>query len=393
MMSAELKRLIKNLPKDSLEAYFTKFHADVVDDFDWSVEEKTVKKSLKEICFELIGDPFALMNARAERIDTLTDELGQSMLFHSVDDEEVEEYSKLENEYDRAAWLFLKDDDRFSQVEDSYYVDTRRHGRMYDGFIGPKNVSVQFDGDPLKVFKAKVLELYRAAGNIKVEHYKRMRPEGEDQEIEVIQIMVYREDLPIMVRTFEEKELVTRTFKPVKEFALTYEPKEGVIEVVTEHSDKRKDVALIFSETLLKSPIKGEKIPLKQYSIQKLLNPVELSFDPSDGIASVKVTRLKVARPNSNNTVTLDVSAKENARIYDISKDYFGENDPLKTGFRLKEVRISIKFKPDSDNRRGITIHVNIGEPNRCNLKDKSQKERLIGEKYLKQWELVETIG
>ena len=392
-MSTELKRIIKNLSKNSLEAYFTKFHANLVEEFDWEVEEKVVKNSLKEICLGLVGEPFALMNVCAERIDTLTDELGQSMLFNAIDNEEVEEYSKLENEYERAAWLFLKDDDRFAQVEDSYYVDIRRHGRMYDGFIGPKNVSVQFDGEPLKVFQEKVLELYRAAGNIKVEHYKRMRPDGEDQEVEIIQIMVYREDLPIMMRAFEEQELITKTFKPVKEFALTYEPKEGVIEVVTERSAKRKDVALIFAETLLKSPIKGEKIPLKQYSIQKLLNPVELSFDPSDGIASVKVTRLKVARPNSNNTVTLDVSAKENAKIYDISKDYFGENDPLKTGFRLREVRISIKFKPDNDNKRGITIHVNIGEPNRCNLKDKSQKERLIGEKYLKLWELVETIG
>jgi hypothetical protein len=392
-MSAELKRLIKNLPKKSLEAYFAKFHADLVDDFDWSEDEKAVKKSLKEICLALIGEPFALMNARAERIDALTGELGQSMLFREIKDSEIEEYSSLENAYDRATWLFLKNDSRFTFVEDSYYVDVRRNTRMYDGFVGPKNIDVLFEDTALAAFKTRILELFRVSGNIKVEHYKRTRPDSEDCEIEIIQIMVYREDLPSVMREFEGETLVDRLYKPVKDFALTYDPDDGAIEVVAEGSKEREKVALIFSETLLKSPIKGEKIPLKQYKIQKLLNPVELSVDPSDNIESAKVTMLRVARPNRNNTVTLDVSAKEESKIYAISNEYFGENDPLKNGFKLLEARISIKFKPDDESRRGKVIHVNIGEPNRCNLKSKSQKEKLIGEKYLKEWDLVQTIG
>lgn len=391
-MSAELKRLIKNLPKKSLESYFTKFHADIVGELDWSEDENTVKKALKEICLALVGEPFALMSAHAERIDALTDELGKSMLSHAIEDDEIEEYWKLGNEYDRSLWLFLKDINRFSKVEDSYYVDTRRHGRMYNGFTGPKNLPVLLDGNPLESFKAKVLELFRAAGNIKVEHYKRVRPESEDEEVEIIQIMVYREDLPSTMRAFEGEELVTKAYKPVKEFALTYDPEDGAIEVVAEGSSERKKVALIFAETLLKSPINGEKIPLKKYKIQQLLNPVELSVDPKDNIEFAKVTMLKVARPNRNNTVTLDVSTKEESKIYDISNEYFGENDPLKSGFKLLEVRISIRFKPDDESRRGKVIHVNIGEPNRCNLKSKSQKEKLIGEKYLKEWDLVQTI-
>lgn len=392
-MSAALKRIIKNLPKKSLEAYFTKFHSDIVGKIDWSEDENTVKKALKEICLALVGEPFALMNAHAERIDALTDELGKSMLSHAIEDDEIEEYWKLDNEYDRSLWLFLKDINRFVKVEDSYYVDTRRHGQMYDGFTGPKNLPVLLDGNPLEAFKTKVLELFRAVGNIKVEYYKRVRPESEDQEVEIIQIMVYREDLPSMMRAFEGEELITKAYRPVKEFALTYDPEDGAIEVVAEGSQERKKVALIFAETLLQSPIKGEKIPLKQYKIQKLLNPVELSVDPADNIESAKVTMLKVARPNRNNTVTLDVSTKEESKIYDISNEYFGENDPLKNGFKLLEARISIKFKPDDESRRGKVIHVNIGEPNRCNLKSKSQKEKLIGEKYLKEWDLVQTIG
>ena len=44
------------------------------------------------------------------------------------------------------------------------------------------------------------------------------------------------------------------------------------------------------------------------------------------------------------------------------------------------------------ESRRGKVLHVTIREPNGCNLKSKSQKEKLIGEKYLERWELVETV-
>ena len=101
---------------------------------------------------------------------------------------------------------------------------------------------------------------------------------------------------------------------------------------------------------------------------------------------------LKVARPNSNNSVTLDVAAREERSIYDLSKDYFGDNDPLKSGFKLKQVRISIKFMPDDESRRGKILHVKIREPNGCDLKSKFYKEKLIGDKYLDKWGLVKTI-
>jgi hypothetical protein len=143
---------------------------------------------------------------------------------------------------------------------------------------------------------------------------------------------------------------------------------------------------------LLKSAFEGEKIPLKRYKIQSLLKERKLSVDSEDGIESVDVTMLKVARPNSNNTITLDVNAKEEDSIYKVSKKYFGDNDPLKSGFKLKQVRISIKFLPDGENKRGKILHVKIREPHSCDLKSKSQKEQLIGDKYLEKWELVETI-
>ncbi len=391
-MNSEISRLIKNTPVASLKRYFESVHYDLVEKFNWKSDEKSISKSLLDITKTITDQKLALLKSDAERITALTDELGQSILKHSIFDDEIEEYYQLENEYDRVLWLFLKDPNRFKQVEDCWYTDAGRNGRMWDAFIGPKEIEVSQDESDILAFKNKILELFRADGKIQIDIYERTRAESEDNQIELIQVMVYREDLPSTQLAFEEESLISKIVRPVKEVALTYEPESGYIEIVAEGKEHRKTITKLFSENLLQSPIDGKKIPLKQYDIQKLLNPVVLSFDPEDGIESVKVTLLKVNPPNSNNSVTLDVTMKEERSIYKLSKEYFGNNDPLKSGFRLNQVRISIKFMPDQESRRGKILHVKIREPNGCDLKSKSQKEKLIGDKYLDRWELVKTL-
>jgi hypothetical protein len=391
-MSTNISKFINNTPVKALQNYFEAVCNDLIVDIDWKADEKSIRKLLISIADSLTGESLALLKSDTERVNALTDELGQSILKHSIFDEEIKEYYQLENEHERVLWLFLKDSNRFRQVEDCWYTDTGRNGRMWDAFIGPQEIEVSKDENDISAFKDKILELFRADGKIQVDIYERTRAESEDNQIELIQVMVYREDLPSTQLAFEEENLVSKIIRQVKEVALTYEPKSGYIEVVVEGKENRKSIPKIFSEVLLKSPIEGEKIPLKRYNIQSLLKQRTLSFDTVDGIESVDVTMLKVSRPNSYNTVTLDVSTKEESSIYEISKEYFGDNDPLKSGFKLKQVRISIKFMPDDERRRGKILHVKIREPNGCDLKSKSQKEKLVGDKYLEKWGLVEKL-
>ncbi len=391
-MSSEITKFLKKTPVNSLQKYFELVHGELVADIEWDEAERSIRKSLLSLADDLSGEILAILKSDAERINSLTDELGQNILKHSVTDDELEDYYKLENEHDRVLWLFLKDSIRFRQVEDSWYTDTGRNGRMWDAFIGPKGLSVSDRPEDIAAFKKKIMELFRTAGKIQVDIYERARTDSEDNQIELIQIMVYREDLPSTQLAFDEDTLISMIVRPVKEVALTYEPDTGQIEIVVEGKESRKAIPKIFSEILLKFQIDGQQIPLKYYNIQSLLKERALSVDPEDGIEYVNVTMLKVAPPNSYNTVTLDVATKEERSIYDVSKDYFGDNDPLKSGFTLKQARISIKFMPDAESSRGKVLHVKIREPNGCDLKSKSQKEKLIGDKYLAKWGLVETI-
>ena len=394
-MVSDISRLVKNTPVKSLKKFFNVVHKELIKDVGWKKQDELVRKSILEIVEELDGEGLSTLNFNAERINSLTDQLGQNILKHFVNDDELDRYHQLKNEHDRALWFFLEDQARFRQVEDSWYADTKRQGRMWNGYSGPKNVEISKNPVHKDSFQENLMKEYRAVGNIKVDIYERKRPrpygegaeDSEEEEIDIIQIMVYREDLPTTHLAFEKSDLVPKIFRTVKEVAITYCPDSGEIEVVSEGD--RDAIVKIFSETLLQAEIKGERVPLKQYDISKLLRTMAFSHDAEDYIEWVKVTMLKVGPYDNNNNVTLDVSTKEQKEIYEVSKEYFDENDPLQSGFRLKQARISIRFFPDEENRRGKTLHVKLSEPNGCDLKSKSQKERLIGEKYLERWGLV----
>lgn len=391
-MDKDVRTLIKNAPVTALRSLSVSEYSQIGVTVDWDADAPSVRKAMLSAASKLNGEALGTLRTSAQRLNALTDELGQSILRNVVHDDELQKYYELENEHDRVIWLFLADRRRFREVEHWWYVDTNRQSRIWDAFEGPSGLEPSQEADHLEEFKQNVLEQFRSAGKVKVEIYTRENSEEDDQPNETIQVLVYREALPTTQLEFEDDDVVSKVVRQVREVALTYQPKTGCIEIVAEGKENRKAVAKIFAQTLLKSPISGENIPLKQYEIQKLLKATILSTDPEDGIEFAKVTLLKVARLNSANSVTLQVSPKEDRTIYEIAEAYFGEHNPLQSGFSLKAARISVRFRPDDQDPRGRMLHVNIRDPNGCDLKEKTQKERVIGDKYLREWGIVKTI-
>ena len=340
----------------------------------------------------LSDEDLVLLNSNAERINEMTDEVGQTALLSVISDEGFVEYENLKNEYDRALYVFLRDQDVFRRAEEIRYTDHYRKGRMWGGFIGPKNIPVSRDLLDVESFKQKVIEYFRINGKIKIEIFDRKKPYGENQELNIVQIMVYREGLPESYIALEDDDLVSKSFKRVFEMGLTYEPTSGNIEVIANSKEIREEMARAFSRTLLQTEIEGETVPLKQYDISKLLHPFDFPTDPDDGIESVKVMMLKLKPYDNNNKITLEVTTKESRTIHDVSQDWFNSHDPLRSSFLLAQVKIVIKFIPDVENRRGKVVPVKISWPNGCDLKDKTAKERLIGDKYLRRWGLLEEV-
>ncbi len=77
--------------------------------------------------------------------------------------------------------------------------------------------------------------------------------------------------------------------------------------------------------------------------------------------------------------------------LYEYADEHQGDRSPLKTGcFFPTQAKISIRFHPENGAKRGKVLPVKISMPNGCDLRSRTDRERLIGEKYLKRWGLLE---
>jgi hypothetical protein len=61
--------------------------------------------------------------------------------------------------------------------------------------------------------------------------------------------------------------------------------------------------------------------------------------------------------------------------------------------FTPTQAQLSIRFYPENGSNRRKVLPVKITMPNGCDLRSRTERERLIGEKYLKRWGLLEEIA
>ncbi len=385
-----LARFIRNTPVPDLRNYFVFREVDFPESMNWDEETNNVTKPLLRIVNELSDIEQARLRLDAERIDRMSDEIGQRAILALAPDRDL--IVSLENAYARTLWLFINEPDLFRRAEEACFVDHARRGRTWDGFSGPKELAVSETPENMAALAEKVRGHFREGEKIKVDVFKRVRPGLDGEEYELVQVTIYREGLPNSFLVFEGDELERLVHKPVFEIALTYEPDNGVIEVIAKEKAGRAELAKIFAETLLEQKISGERIPLRHYDLSGLARPHDFPTDPEDGIESVVIRMLKLNPMDGSAFVTIEPRGESGETIYEASRRLFSERDPFANDYGVVRARISIRFRSDSVNPRGKTLTFNLSGPNGCDLKGKTEKERLIGEKYLVRWGLAEDL-
>ena len=143
------------------------------------------------------------------------------------------------------------------------------------------------------------------------------------------------------------------------------------------------------ADTLLQSPITGEKIPLKQYDYQSLaaLRNFDLSGEP---VAFVKVVELGYAAGNGR-SLLVKIWAKDVDDIYAAARSLIGPAFDFRD-HHLNYAKLSIKLKKVGKDR-ARTITVILRDDNKCNIKTKREKDRALCDRLLAKWHLVKEIG
>ena len=332
-----------------------------------------------------------------ERVHELTDEVGQNALLGAATDRQalIDAFVDMESVNERSLWVFLDDITAFERAEDNKYVDFGRQSRLWDGFVTIASADVCRDQAAKDGFIAALRDHYTprdgSGRNIKIEIFDRARRES-DGFVELVQVMIYLEGLPISSLEFENGDLSRRLQRPAVEVAFTYAPESGEMDVVAKGGrDERKDLARLFLQHLLETDLDPEQIPLRVYNLDSLRSPRAYPTDPEDGIRNVRVRRLRL-RPYAGNggRIIVETDGRSEESIYDLADEWFGSQNPLHNGFRVNQARMSIEFHPVNGRRRGKVVTFDLSYPNGCSLKDRTEQERRISEKYLAQWGLVE---
>ncbi len=384
---ASVTTFIRNTPVASLRSYFDITGLQLPTLLNWDADAPDVIRPLLQAVDQMEEESKARITVDADRVSSMADDAGETALYSVV--ENRTDLDVLANGHDRALWMFLNRDLLFRHAEEVRYTDERRRGRSWDGFEAQPNLLVRQDPIALDAFKAALRERF-ASNNVHVDIFRRIRPTFDGEDCELVQITIYREGRLDDFLAFDNGDLVRRARRPVFEAAMTYEPDTGVIEVVANDRESREEMVRFMARDLLGIEFDSKKVPLRTYDLGVLLQPCEFSTDLEDGIDTVEIRQLRLMPIDTvTERVTLECLSKADRTIWDMAADRLGTGNPLGGGWIVTQAKLVIKFQPRGESRRGRTLPLTITMPHGCNLKDRTEQEQLIGEKYLRRWGIL----
>ena len=387
---ASVTSFIRNTPVGTLKAYFDRCGIALPPTVIWSASEPDVARALLHALDEIDNAGRVRVVNDFERVAAIADEPGQAALDSVVRDRA--QLDGLRNSNDRALWVFLNQPAEFRHAEEVRFTDERRRGRMWDGFVCAPNLALHRDMIALGSFKQGVRKLFESE-NVHVDVFDRYRTTFDGEDFEVAQVTVYSEEPTDDSLEFENGELVHRPRRPVLEASLTYEPNPGVIEVVARERERREELVRLLARDLLDVEFAEERLPRRRYDLSVLLRPCTFATNPEDGIESVRVNQLRLMPIDSvGERATLECTGQASRTIWEMARERFGGASPLLGGWVVTQAKLTIRFHPDAGARRGRTLPLTITMPHGCDLKDRTERERVVGSKYLRHWGILRDV-
>ena len=391
-----LSKLLGHLPP----AVFSEFMAS---EFGLAMPELKAKQAKREqrAAMEKLLSALAVserqpMEEVAERVVLLSDGAGQDVIegFRDdiFDDADREIFGAIRNQYERALWLYLHEPGVFKEALDARQADVFRQSPLcYSGFMAPKGLSIKDDEASRVEFHQTVAEhLGCAVDAVAVQIFKRLRPDTQTgDDVDLYQISIHHNRPPEIIDCVQASELIAQEVIRAVSSYVTYEPAHGHLEVLSKNTEGREMLARIAADTLLQSPISGEKVPIKQYDYQSLAAP--RNFDlAGENVAFVKVVELGCAASNRRSLV-VKIWSTDPDDIHTAARALVSPTFDFRQHF-LNYAKLSIRLKKIG-NERARTIIVILREGNKCNIKTKREKDRALCDRLLTHWHLVKEIG
>jgi len=393
-MSYSYRRFLRNLPirSELLQAFLAQRDFDSGAAFDADAEEARIARLLAE---RIAGYESASVRDRViadlGRIAQLADEAGSRQIrtVCGGHDAYTAVFNQLETPEERALWLHEHHPDQFEAALEARFFDQQ----------SIKASSTRHD---LKVRRPvdRSAEARQALELAISEFYRKKQGSGQSCEVEIIdrhlegtvQVTVYVQDLSNHRVEFDEGRLRRRRSFPAIELALNYSPKTGCADTVAKGGKEfHKQLASAFSEHLLHHQVAPERIRQKTYPLNNLRYGVTL-FDPENlGLECVRLKSITVWDPDTRFKVSFSETGRNNRQSVERQiKQLFPLENPLLRSPVVIAAQIGLHFFPEAGKQRGRSLTLEFGRQGQSNFDRFDEKDRLLIERLMVEWGLVD---
>ncbi|MGI9283279.1 MAG: hypothetical protein ACR2PX_27115 [Endozoicomonas sp.] len=317
----------------------------------------------------------------ANRIVGLASEVGQRVMSDRS-------HNTTSNPYDNALRLLAANESDFRKAEEIRYVEYHRgHGRMWDGYYLTTPVPLDKDVD-LTDFVQK-LRAHFNNDKLVVRRQKRQRHSDHHALVTVLQFIIYREGLPVSFEVLDEegKDVILETIHPAREYAVTYEPETGVIELYADQKAIRDVLKQTFCEAVLDQEDSPEKLKLRPVNLEifRQRPNFEDSFELKFGIKEAVVKEIDT-QVSPGQGITVYKATPRKAFRSDAYQNLDDNGVSLEDSRKYKIRSVTLAFHCEAtDDLPEETIVVRLSAPNSCSLRDLSQRERYLNHDLLVQ--------
>ena len=398
-MAFHPRKVLAHLSMLSLKTYLESSAPRLSALVDWQGSDAEVRKRIEQLLLADAAEPDIVL-ASLQRVFQLGGSRGDRAMVAAcgADIALRQELSARANSHERALWLLTQQPELFERAEGICESDHRYGGRSWSGFVGPRDAWPDLAGESGELFKAQLETIFRptdgSGARVVVDAFERGPASiGRYGEGRVFHLIAYLEGLPATSTEFADTGVVRRNVRPAVEVTLVYATETGVIDIIAGAGrEQREQVARAFVEELFPQDAGLEPVRLREIVLSSLARTRPFPVDPEDGIDHVHLAELRIEPNGGSGRVTLEAVRGDGPTLHELSRRWFGSSDPLARDPRVIKARLSIRFPKGNGRRRARTLQVMLTEPHGCNLRDRSDEERLVGEKYLRRWDLLRDL-
>jgi hypothetical protein len=304
--------------------------------------------------------------------------------FHSLD--LAAELEPMAGHHHKAMWTFLRHDKVFYVASLINYVDSLS-GRFWQRRADLPHKTPRVTPDAMREFALALSKYYQETEGrghrCTVEPYLRAN--------RYHYFFAYPDNYTeTYIGHSEEGQLVKRPQKSAFEVIFIYDAEDGTLDLFAKGGRRvQADLQQYFGRFILEEHLGPSQPFVRTFELDGLLSrSCDLSTDPEDGIAEVRIRKMRLSPVgNSSRRITLEADPRGAVdEIYDVLERCVSRELVHQQGCHVSQVTIEFRFIPTNGTTRKKPMKFDVSFPDSSTLKNLRDDQQALGEKYLKRW-------